>query len=62
LFGIGLCFMFRFGIYDIGKIFKLISNIIKKNINIMDVFSNIMIFLIKKHKHIVYANFFVCYR
>jgi hypothetical protein len=36
--------MFRFDIYYLGKIFKLISNIIKKYVNIMDVFSNIMIF------------------
>ena len=54
--------MFCFGIYDLGKTFKLISNIIKEYVNIMDVFSNIIIFLIKKCKHIVYANFCLCYR
>jgi len=48
--------LFYFGIYDLGKIFKLISNIIKERVNIMDVFLNIIIFLIKKHKYIVCVN------
>jgi len=48
--------LFYLGIYDLGKFFKLISNIIKERVNIMDVFLNIIIFLIKKHKYIVCVN------